>query len=309
MQGEASSCAASDPASSSTRQGGRNDPPLSSERRSDVASARPHLPLTAAINPLHRAFVPRQLPENLDGHLRFPRALAANGAQMPPTRVAKALCDAIKNKIGQFEVNHRRGAARRGLPAQMTMSAKVLAAVVYGNPSDQPSDKQNGICSLPLSSVENTPASPPTTDQGTLCYHCRKPSAGSSLPIRAPVKIQVKPFTLPPLPKDWDKMLDAVQDSWQSGLNGSPALKTLVCGSTTCVAMASNKQLFGRGCSSMLFKRGAIAKAATRYGGWSALRVVLRRERAARESCGASFPYNEVHKYCAALASRSDSRS
>ena len=104
-------------------------------------------------------------------------------------------------------------------------------------------------------------------------------------------------------------MLDAVQDSWESGLNGSPALKTLVCGSTTRVAMASNKQLFGRGCSSMLSKRGAIANAATRYGGWSALRVVLRRERAARESCGASFPYNEVHKYCAALASRSDSGS
>jgi len=309
MQGEASSRAASDPASSATTQGARPDPPLVSERPSDVASARPHLPLTAAINPLHRAFVPRQLPDNLDGHLRFPRALAASGAEVPPTGVAKALCDAIKNKIGQFEVNHRRGAARRGLPAQMTMSAKVLAAAVYGAPSDPSTDKQNGICPLPLPSVTNTSASPPKTDQGTLCFHCRKPSPGSSLPVRAPVKIQVKPFTLPPLPKDWDKMLDAVQDSWESGLNGSPALKTLVCGSTTRVAMASNKQLFGRGCSSMLSKRGAIAKAAARYGGWSALRVVLLRERAARESSGASFPYNEVHKFCAALASSSDSGS
>jgi len=290
MQREASSSAASDPALSSTTHRSRPDPPLVSERPSDVASARPHLPLTAPINPLHRAFPPRQLPGNLDGHLRFPRALAASGAQVPLTGVAKALCDAIKNKIGQIEVNHRRGAARRGLPAQMTMSAKVLAAVIHGAPSDPPTDEQNGICRLPLPSVTNTSASPPTNDQGTLCFHCRKPSPGGSLPVRAPVKNQVKPFTLPPLPMDWDKILDAVQDSWESGLKGSPALKTLVGGSTTRVAMASNKQLFGRGCSSVLSKRGAIAEAAVRYGGWSALRVVLRRERAARESSGASFP-------------------
>ena len=274
-----------------------------------MASARRHLPLTAAINPLHRAFVPGQLPDNLDGHLRFPKALVANGAQVPPTGDAEALCDAITNKIGQFEVNHRRGAARRGLPAQMTMSATVSAAAVYRAPSDPATDKQNGICPLPLPSVTNTSASFPKTDQGTLCFQCRKPSPGSSLPVRAPVKIQVEPFTLPPLPMDWEEMLDAAQDSWDSGLNGSPALKTLVCGSTTRVAMASNKQLFCRGRSSMLSKRGAIATAAARYGGWSSLRVVFRRERAAHESSGASFPYNEVHKFCAALASKSDSGS
>jgi len=62
-------------------------------------------------------------------------------------------------------------------------------------------------------------------------------------------------------------MLDAVQDSWEKGLNGSPALKTFESGSTKRAAMAFNKQLLGRVSSSMLSKGGAIAKTATNSGG------------------------------------------
>jgi len=101
-------------------------------------------------------------------------------------------------------------------------------------------------------------------------------------------------------------MVDAVQESWEKGLNGSPALQTLVSGSTTRADMASKKQLFGRVSSSMLSKRGAIAKAAAKLGGWSALRSVLRRERASRQRAGAVFLCNAVYKFCAALVSQSD---
>ena len=155
--------------------------------------------------------------------------------------------------------------------------------------------------SLPDSSPSSAAA-----DCGKLCFKCRKPSTGPGLLERHPVKNNVKPFTLPPLPRDWDKMLDAVQDSWEKGLNGGPALKTFVSGSTKRAAMASNKEPLGRVSSSMLSKRGAIAKAATNSGGWSALRSVLVRERDFRKRTGTAFPCNEVYKFCATLVSKAD---
>jgi len=295
----------SDPESPSTCTAQPDDSQPRDDDPSAATSLTPHLPLTAAINPIHRAFVPRLLPEHLDGHLRFPRALASSMRRLSCTGVAKALCAAILQRVEQFEVNHNRGAARRGLPAQFTMSAKVLAGVTHGARLGKP-EAENKIGTPELSPTSSAKSrSPAERDHGTLCFHCRKPSTGPSAHTRPPTKIQVKPFLLPPLPRDWEKMVDAVQESWEKGLNGSPALKTLVSGSTTRADMASKKQLFGRVSSSMLSRRGAIAKAAAKSGGWSALRSVLRRERASRQRAGAVFLYNDVYKFCAALVSQS----
>jgi len=101
-------------------------------------------------------------------------------------------------------------------------------------------------------------------------------------------------------------MLEAVQVSWEKGLNGSSAIRTIVSGSATRAEVASKKQSFGRVSSSMLSKRGAIAKAAVKSGGWSALRSMLHRERSSRQRAGAVSLYNEVYKFCAALVSQSD---
>jgi len=209
-------------------------------------------------------------------------------------------------KVEQFEVNHNRGAARRGLPAQLTMSAKVVAGVTHGARLGTPAAANK------IGTPELSPASsdkkrlPEEEDRGTLCFHCRKPSTAPLALTRPPTKIQVKPFTLPPLPRDWDKMMDAVQESCENGLNCSPALRTLVSGSATRADMASKKQSFGRVSLSMLSKRGAIAKAAAKSGAWSALRSVLRRERAFCQRAGAVFLYNDVCKFCAALLSQSN---
>jgi len=159
----------------------------------------------------------------------------------------------------------------------------------------------------PLPSSVGAPLLSAVAERGTLCFQCRKPSTTSPQRVRPAARIQVKLFTLPPLPRDWDEMLDAVQDSWEKGLNGSPALKTFVSGLTERAAMATNKQLLGRVSFSMLSKRGAISKAAARSGGWSALRDKLRRELAARQLAGLAFPYNQVDKFRATRDSHTDS--
>ena len=210
--------------------------PYDSQSRDDEPSVStsltPELPLKAAINPIHRAFVPRLLPEHLEGHLHFPRALASSIGRLACTGFAKALCAAIMQKVEQFEVNRERGAARMWL--------------------------------------------------------------------------RVPAFMLPPLPRNWEKMVDAVQESWEKGLNGSPALKTLVSGSTTRADMASKKQLFGWVSSSMLSKSGLIANDAAKSGGWSALRSVLRRERASRPRAVRSLSTTTCTSFLAALVSQSD---
>jgi len=267
----------------------------------------PTFPLTAAINPINRAFGPRMLPEHLDGHLRFSKSLASHRGANQDAGAAKALRAAILLKVEQFEVNHRRGAAHRGLPAQFAMSAKVLAGVVHGRSAKARVMASKDATPHLLPSSVGAPLLSAVAERGTLCFQCRKPSTTSPQRVRPAIRIQVKPFTLPPLPRDWDEMLDAVQNSWEKGLNGSPALKKFVSGSTEQAAMATKKQLLGRVSSSMLSKRGAIAKAAARSGRWSALRDKLRRERAARQLAGLAFPYNQVYKFCATLVSHTDS--
>jgi len=295
-----------DPASPSTNRGSSLGAPSCYKAPSEAVLPAPTFPLTAAINPINRAFVPRLLPEHLDGHLRFPKSLASRRVADQDDGVAKALRAAILLKVEQFEVNHRRGAAHRGLPAQFTMSAKVLAGVVHGRSAKARVMASKDATPNLLPSSVGAPLLSAVAERGTLCFQCRKPSTTSPQRVLPATRIQVKPFTLPPLPRDWDEMLDAVQDSWEKGLNGSPALKTFVSGSTERAAMARNKQLLGRVSSSMLSKRGAIAKAAARSGGWSALRDKLRRERAARQLAGLAFPYNEVYKFCATLVSHTD---
>jgi len=122
----------SDPDSPSTCVAQPYDSQSRDEEPSVSTSLTPHLPLTEAINPVHRAFFPRLLPEHLEGHLRLPGALASRMGRLPCTSVGKTLCVATMQKVEKFEVNHKRGAARRGLPAQFRMSAKVLAGVTHG---------------------------------------------------------------------------------------------------------------------------------------------------------------------------------
>jgi len=296
----------SDPISPATCTAQPDDSQSRDDDPSAATSLTPHLPLMAAVYPIHRAIVPRLPPEHLDDHLRFPRALASSMGQLSCTGVAKALCAVIMQSVEHFEVNHNRRAARRGLPAQFTMSAKVSAGVTHGARLGKP-EAENRIGTFELSPTSSAKSrSPAERDNGTFCFHCRKPSTGPSAHTLPPTKIQVKPFTLPPLPRDWENMVDAVQESWEKGLNGSPALKTLVSGSTTRADMASKKQLFGWVSSSMLSKSGLIANDAAKSGGWSALRSVLRRERASRPRAVRSLSTTTCTSFLAALVSQSD---
>jgi len=107
------------------------------------------------------------------------------------------------------------------------MSAKRFAGVTHGARLGKP-EAENKIGTPQLSLTSSVKScSPAEGDRGTLCFHYRTPSTSPSAHTRPPTKIQVKPFTLSPLPQDWEKMVDAVQESWEKGLDASPAFKTL----------------------------------------------------------------------------------
>jgi len=199
--GAATSPSLCDAATPSTSRALRQDAQACPAGSSQALLSTPKLPLSAAINPILRAFAPRSLPEHLDGHLRFLRALISSGSPGGDAGVTKALRAAIMLKMELFEVNHRRGAARRGLPAQITLSAKLLSGVVHGPPLVTSvvarKDASTGSPpSLPYSSPSSAAA-----DCGKLCFKCRKPSTCPGQLARHLVKINVKPFTLTPLPR------------------------------------------------------------------------------------------------------------
>jgi len=120
-----------DPETPSTNRGSSQGAPSCYTAPSKAVLPAPTFPLTAAINATNGAFVPRWLPEHLYGQMLFPKSLASHRGADQDDGVSKALRAAILLKVEQFSVNHRRGAAHRRFPAQLTMSAKVLAGVVH----------------------------------------------------------------------------------------------------------------------------------------------------------------------------------
>jgi len=106
------------------------------------------------------------------------------------------------------------------------------------------------------------------------------------------------------LSSDWELMMDVVERSWKVGIGSAIALKKLQQGQPERREL-DKKQLFGRASSSMLAKRRAIAKAASRAGGWAALREQLRVERVKRAGRGLRFGYKEVHRFCYVMLRRS----
>lgn len=243
------------------------------------------LPLSAMVNPLNRAFVPRPLPSDIDGMLRLPRRLVSMRQEKQLTGSARGLCLAVLRRLVNIKDAHQRGAGKVGLAGQFNMSAKVLTSV---------------------DAVEATPRlmeKPPgqgqqrTVDE-SMCKCKTRPCADK---VQIPeMRVHAKLVSLARLPRDWERMLDAVRDSWELGDGKTPPLKTLVQGSSTRQRLAA-VHTFGRAASSMVSKRRAIATAAAKKGGWGPLRTWLRAERARRHATGEKFGYCEVQMFCSAF--------
>ena len=109
----------------------------------------------------------------------------------------------------------------------------------------------------------------------TCSVHPRKQSSSAALQIRA------EPIAVERPPRDWKLMMNVVERSWEVGVCSTIALKKPQQGQPERREL-DKKPHFGRASSSMLVKRRAIAKAASRAGGWAALRDQLRVERVKR---------------------------
>jgi len=67
--------------------------------------------IAAAVNPLNRAFGPRPLSDNIDGHLRLAHALVAGRRQQQISAPVRALCNFIEARLKNIKEAHRLGAA------------------------------------------------------------------------------------------------------------------------------------------------------------------------------------------------------
>ena len=252
--------------------------------------------IAAAVNPLNRAFEPRPLPDNIDGHLRLAHALVAGRRQQQISAPVRALCISIEARLKNIKEAHRRGADSVGLAAQFVQSASVLASASFGQPILE------AARSLPMRSsalpAGNLPRSMVTSasccSSCTCSVHPRKQSSFAALQIR------VKPIAMERLPRDWELMMDVVERSWEECVGSTIALKKLQQGQPERREL-DKKQHFGRASSSKLAKRRAIAKAASRASGWAAFRDQLRVERVKRARRGQRFGYNEVHTFCSVM--------
>jgi len=253
--------------------------------------------ISVSVNPLNRAFVPRPLPESIDGHLRLARALVTNRRKSHIPSTERALCNSVETRLKNIKEAHRRGAAKVGLAGQFVKSASILASATFEDPSratSRPKDPPScGALAVPEPCCE-------TASCTRSRRPCSPPSASSTCAPSRSVEVRAKPIEMERLPRDWEHMMDAVEMSWEVGVGSTPALKKLQHGQPDRVEW-EKKQPFGRASSSMLSKRRAIAKAAHEIGGWTALRVLLRGERAKRVGRGETFGYNKVQMFCSAM--------
>jgi len=233
--------------------------------------------IAATVNPLNRAFVPRPLPDNIDRHLRLAHSLVAGRRQQQLSATVRARCNSIEARLKNIKEAHRRGAASVGLAAQFVQSASVLASVSFGQPILEPERSQPmRSCAL---HAGNLPPSMVTSDSG--CSSCTCSAHPREQSSSAPLQFRVPPIEMERLPLDWKLMMYVVEQSWEVGAGSTIALKKLQQGQPERRELDKEQHL-GRASASMLAKRRAIAKAASRAGGWAALRDRPRLERAKR---------------------------
>lgn len=258
------------------------------------------MPLSARVNPLNRAFVPRPLPDDIDDHFALPRALVAGRALRPMSGATKGLCAALLRRLDNIKDAHRRGAAKVGLAAQFNLSAMVLEKANTEEPRGSSAAVDSHCAQASERGTETRPDAAACIKTASLCFRCQKARPVIAKPPPAPIKVHAKTISLARLPRGFDEIVDAVRDSWEVGDAKNVALKTLVQGSSKRDELAKLHP-FGRKASSMVSKRRAFANAAQLLGGWDDLRVWLRRERVDRFQRGQTFGYNEMQMFCSAF--------
>lgn len=296
--------------------------PLRVRYEPDAAEKDPRdnrMPLDASVNMLHRSFVGRPPSGGLLKYFRHVRRVVSDCRASTRSGPAKKLCDEVETRLVDIDAASKRGANRFGLVGQFHMSHKLLNSSM---PSSAPAPVSDAACACAEQNYSRLAAEArsPSSAAASLSRHGLLQSAGSlstdpTAPASPPAPSQasnaadvdasapfvdcfVKPFNLGKLPEDFDAMLDAVEVSWETGdaKANVPALKTLVQGSAARAALKA-KQRFGRSSSTMLSKRGTIAKAAALRGGWHILKAELKHEKSVRFK----FRYNDVYSFCAAL--------
>jgi len=180
---------------------------------------------------------------------------------------------------------HQRGAEKVGLAGHFNLSAKVLFSV---------------------DTVEATPRlleKPPGKGQQRTVEKsmCKCKASPCAVKLQIPeMRVHAKLVSLARLPRDWERMLEAVRDSWELGDGKPPPLETLVQGSSTRQRLAA-VHTFGRAASSMVSKRRAIETAAAKKGGRGPMRTWIRAKRGRRHAAGDNFSYCEVQMFCSAF--------
>jgi len=259
----------------------------------DARTSDGRLPLSATVNPLHRAFIGRPIRGSLEPYVRVAAKLSVSHDKPGSSSSTRALCREIKLHLNNMISMHKRSTAPFGLAAQCSVLDAILASATRGGPRQDDSASLMRLSSdAPRCGLEPEGGADAAEGQFSVLPHPSTNCREAPLP-----SVFEKPFSLPKLPADFEQMLEAVETSWEIGVGTSPALKTLLRGSEARLALAA-RQPFGKASSTMLSKRGTIAKLATRRGGWLQLRKELRAERKERLQAKTKFGYTEVHAYC-----------
>ena len=258
------------------------------------------MPLSARMNPLNRAFVPRSLPDDIDDHFALPEALVAGLALRPMSGATKGLCAALPRRLDNIKDAHRSRAAKVGLAAQFNLTAMFLGKENTEEPRVSSAAVDSHCAQASERGTEMRPDAAACIQTASLCFRCQKARPVIAKPPPAPIKVHAKTISLARLPRDFDEIVDAVRDSSEFGDAKNVELKTLVQYSSKKDELAKLHP-FGRRASSMVSKRRAFANAAQLLGGWDDLRVWLRRERVDRFQRGQNFGYNEMQIFCSAF--------
>jgi len=259
----------------------------------DPRTSDGRLPLSATVNPLHRAFIGLPIRGSLMPYVRVAAELSESQDKPGSSSSTCALCREINLHLNNMISMHTRSTAPFGLAAQFSVSNAILATATRGGPrQDDTASLMRPSPDAPRYGLEPVGGADAAEGQCSVLPHpstnCRE---------APPPSVFEKPFSLPKLPADFEKILEAVETSCEIGVGTSPTLKTLLRGSEARLALVA-RQLFGKASSTMLSKRGTIAKLATRRGGWLQLGKELRAQRKERLQAKTKFGYTEVHAYC-----------